>query len=83
VLVIFYLIVPIKRDHLSYNAALALQKWVAIYVRDYCILYIMLIYNRKGGNDSPYVPKSRLFWGQFGSRYVEAAYDTNDMTLIF
>ena len=36
----------------------------------------------KGGNDSPYVPKSRLFWGRFGSRYV-AAYDTNDMMLIF
>ena len=34
------------------------------------------------GNDSPYVPKSRLFWGRFGSRYVEAAYDTNDMMLI-
>jgi hypothetical protein len=36
-----------------------------------------------GRNDSPYVPKSRLFWGQLGSRYVEAAYDTNDMMLIF
>jgi hypothetical protein len=23
------------------------------------------------------------FWGWFGSRYVEAAYDTNDMMLIF
>jgi hypothetical protein len=31
----------------------------------------------------PYVPKLRLFWGRFGSRYVEAAYDTNDMMLIF
>jgi hypothetical protein len=29
-----------------------------------------------------YVPKSRLFWGRFGSRYVEAAYNTNDMMLI-
>jgi hypothetical protein len=38
---------------------------------------------RLGGNDSPYVPKSRLFWGRFGSRYVEATYDTNDMMLIF
>ena len=37
----------------------------------------------KGGNDSPYVSKSRLFWGRFGSRYVEAANDTNDMMLIF
>ena len=37
----------------------------------------------KGGNDSPYVPKSRLFWGRFGSRYVEATYHTNDMMLIF
>ena len=37
----------------------------------------------QGGSDSPYVPKSRLFWGRFGSRYVEAAYDTNDMMLIF
>jgi hypothetical protein len=37
----------------------------------------------KGGNDSPYVPKSWLFWWRFGSRYVEAAYDTNDMMLIF
>ena len=35
------------------------------------------------GNDSPYIPKSWLFWGRFGSRYVEAAYDTNDMMLIF
>jgi hypothetical protein len=33
--------------------------------------------------DSPYVPKSQLFWGWFGSRYVETAYDTNDMMLIF
>jgi hypothetical protein len=24
-----------------------------------------------------------LFWGRFGSRYVEAAYDTNDMMLSF
>jgi Ni/Co efflux regulator RcnB len=23
------------------------------------------------------------FWGRFDSRYVEAAYDTNDMMLIF
>jgi hypothetical protein len=37
----------------------------------------------KGGNDSPYVSKSRLFWGRFGSRYLEAANDTNDMMLIF
>ena len=36
-----------------------------------------------GGNDSPYVPKSQLFWGRFGSRCVEAAYNTNDMMLIF
>jgi hypothetical protein len=35
----------------------------------------------KGGIDSPYVPRWRLFWGLFGSRYMEAAYDTNDMML--
>ena len=35
------------------------------------------------GKRFTYVPKSRLFWGRFGSRYVEAAYDTNDMMLIF
>jgi hypothetical protein len=33
--------------------------------------------NWKGGNDSPFVPKSRLFWSRFGSRYVEAAYNFN------
>ena len=37
----------------------------------------------KGGNDLPYVPNSRLFWERFGSRYVEAAYDTNDVMLNF
>jgi hypothetical protein len=49
-----------------------------------------LIYQNKwkltiyqGGNDSPYAPKSRLFWGWFGSRYVVAAYYTNDMMFIF
>jgi hypothetical protein len=29
------------------------------------------------------IPKSQLFWGRFGSQYVEAAYDTNDLMLIF
>ena len=42
-----------------------------------------MLFNTQGGNDSPYVQKSWLFWGRFGSRYVEDAYDTNDKMLFF
>ena len=70
---------PLKGSNLLY----ILQWLTYVHFSGYFVQEILKdIPKWKGGNNLPYVPKSRLFWRWFGSRYVEAAYDTTDLMLI-